>query len=125
MYPYNFRDPVIVDDVSLEIDELNGFPGPFIKFMIEKMPLSELSRKFNGSMCTFSVACGVYQNSNATCIFEHSIRLKIHHNIFAEGYDFEHILCNHKPFKSLIREDNHPRFACIQDIINSKKFFLN
>ncbi len=33
------KQPVIVEDVSLEIDSLNGLPGPFVKFFLERMSL--------------------------------------------------------------------------------------
>src|SRR3989344_4748411 len=29
------KKPLIIDDVSLEIDEWNGFPGPLIKWMLK------------------------------------------------------------------------------------------
>lgn len=29
--------PVVVEDVSLGLDKLNGLPGPFVKFFIEKL----------------------------------------------------------------------------------------
>src|ERR1700730_17528403 len=33
------RTPVIVEDVSLEIDALNGLPGPLIKWFVDKLSL--------------------------------------------------------------------------------------
>ena len=34
--------PVLVEDVSLEFEALNGLPGPFIKFFIDNMRLQEV-----------------------------------------------------------------------------------
>lgn len=53
---HGFNFPTIVDDVSLEILDLNGFPGPFIKFMISSMGLAKISHKFHGSYATF-ISC--------------------------------------------------------------------
>jgi inosine triphosphate pyrophosphatase len=36
------RKPVIVEDVSLEFEELNGLPGPFIKFFVENISFEKM-----------------------------------------------------------------------------------
>lgn len=33
------KSPVIVEDVSLEFEALNGLPGPFIRFFVENTPM--------------------------------------------------------------------------------------
>ncbi len=38
------KAPVIVEDVSLEFNALNGLPGPFIKFFVEDVGLKETCR---------------------------------------------------------------------------------
>ncbi len=40
----SLKKPVIVEDVSLEIKKWNGFPGPFIKWLHERMGYDELCK---------------------------------------------------------------------------------
>ncbi len=40
---YNtINGPVLVEDVSLEFEELNGLPGPFIKFFVDNVPFEKI-----------------------------------------------------------------------------------
>lgn len=52
------KSPVIVEDVSLEFEDLHGLPGPFIKFFIDNIPFEKI--------CNL-----VKENRNATtrCVF--------------------------------------------------------
>lgn len=52
------KSPVLVEDVSLEFEELNGLPGPFIKFFVDNVPFERI--------CTL-----VKENRKATarCVF--------------------------------------------------------
>lgn len=36
------QKPVMVDDVGVKIDAFNGFPGPFVKFLLENLGLKKL-----------------------------------------------------------------------------------
>jgi len=38
------KKPVIVEDVALEFETLNGLPGPFIKFFVEQAGLEKICR---------------------------------------------------------------------------------
>lgn len=38
------KKPVIVEDVALEFEALNGLPGPFIKFFVEQAGLEKICR---------------------------------------------------------------------------------
>jgi non-canonical purine NTP pyrophosphatase (RdgB/HAM1 family) len=38
------KAPVLVEDVSLEFESLNGLPGTFIKFFIDTVPLEKICR---------------------------------------------------------------------------------
>ncbi len=44
-----FQSPVLVDDVSTYIEELNGFPGPYMKDFFKVMTPYEMGNKFAGS----------------------------------------------------------------------------
>lgn len=50
-----FGGNVLVDDTALHFDELNGFPGPYIKDFISLMPIYEMGMKFAGTRA--KVAC--------------------------------------------------------------------
>lgn len=57
---YNLiKKPVIVEDVSLEFEALNGLPGPFIKFYIEKVPFETICSMING----------LSRKATAKCVF--------------------------------------------------------
>ena len=65
------QGPVIVEDVSLEFEALNGLPGPFIRFFIEQVPFETLcslvdgrSRKATGR-CVFG-----YYDGHESKMFE-------------------------------------------------------
>lgn len=60
------KAPVIVEDVSAGLDRLNGLPGPFVKFFIEKLesnPLVELSKEPN-EKATITCITAFYDGTN-------------------------------------------------------------
>lgn len=58
---YNyFNAPVLVDDTALHIDELGGFPGPYIKDFIKHMPAHKMGIKFVGSRVKVGCRLGFY-----------------------------------------------------------------
>ena len=125
---HGFNFPTIVDDVSLELDDLNGFPGPFVKFMISSIGLAKMSRKFHGSYATFRVASAFANNYLTVCeSVANFIECQIIDTPDANGGDFEQILflpSMHRRFSDLSikeRQEIHPRFLNIKQIIN----FLN
>lgn len=44
-----FKCPVLVDDVSVHLESLNGFPGPYMKDFFTLMTPYEMGHKFAGS----------------------------------------------------------------------------
>lgn len=44
-----YKQPVLVDDVSVHIDELKGFPGPYMKDFWKCFTPEEMGKKFAGS----------------------------------------------------------------------------
>ena len=44
-----FKQPVLVDDTSVHFEELNGFPGPYMKDFFKCFPPYEMGIKFTGS----------------------------------------------------------------------------
>lgn len=53
------KNPVIVEDVSLEFEALNGLPGPFIRFFVDHVPFE--------TIC--SMVDGKTRNATAKCVF--------------------------------------------------------
>ncbi len=47
-YDY-FKTPVLVDDTSLHLDSLNGFPGSYIRDFLQCMRPYEMGKKFAGT----------------------------------------------------------------------------
>lgn len=41
--------PVLVDDVSVHLDALNGFPGPYIKSFAEAISPMEMGKRYKGT----------------------------------------------------------------------------
>ena len=54
------KKPVIVEDVALEFDALDGLPGPFIKFFVEKVPFEVI--------CAM-IGNGLTRKATARCVF--------------------------------------------------------
>ncbi len=50
-----FKQPVLVDDTSVHLGDLNGFPGPYMKDMFKYMSPYEIGIKFAGS--TMKAVC--------------------------------------------------------------------
>ena len=61
------QKPVLVEDTGFFIDELNGLPGPFIKFFLDKLgndaPV-KLIRDSNNRCATAKVCVGFYDGKN-------------------------------------------------------------
>lgn len=53
------KAPVIVEDVSLEFEALNGLPGPFIRYFIDRLPLE--------TIC--GLVGGMTRKAVARCVF--------------------------------------------------------
>lgn len=50
---------IMTEDTSLTIDKLGGFPGPFIKFYLQSIPLMEISSANWGSGASSIVSLGL------------------------------------------------------------------
>ncbi len=59
-----FKEPVLVDDTSVHFDELNGFPGPYIKDFIAHIPIYDMGVKFAGSRIKIVCRLGFYDGKS-------------------------------------------------------------
>jgi XTP/dITP diphosphohydrolase len=73
------QKPVLVEDVSLEFNALNGLPGTFIKFFVEYTGLEATCRLLDGFSDRTAIAkCAyAYYDGSAVKIFEGSIEGEI------------------------------------------------
>jgi non-canonical purine NTP pyrophosphatase (RdgB/HAM1 family) len=51
------KSPVIVEDVSLEIEALGGLPGPFIRFFVELIPFETICNMVAGKSRKATAGC--------------------------------------------------------------------
>jgi non-canonical purine NTP pyrophosphatase (RdgB/HAM1 family) len=72
---YNIvKEPVIVEDTSLEFKSLGGLPGPFIKYFLENMPLEAISSLINGKDRSATARCVFgYFDGGTEVLFEGSL----------------------------------------------------
>jgi non-canonical purine NTP pyrophosphatase (RdgB/HAM1 family) len=70
----HFKNPVLVDDTSLHFDELNGFPGPYIKDFISHLPIYDMGVKFVGSRVQITSRLGLYNGVNEAIIAEGTVK---------------------------------------------------
>ncbi|MCE9549393.1 hypothetical protein K8Q98_03300, partial [Candidatus Nomurabacteria bacterium] len=65
-----FQHPVLVDDVSVAFDALNGFPGPYMKDFFEHMTPYELGHKFAGTRIHATCRLGLCRGEGDVVIAE-------------------------------------------------------
>ncbi len=65
-----FNHPVLVDDGSFHFYDLGGFPGPYIKYFIEALPLYDMGVKFAGTRAKVVCWLGLAFNENDMFIID-------------------------------------------------------
>lgn len=65
-----FNEPVLVDDVSVYIDELGGFPGPYMRDFFDCLTPYEMGNKFVGSRIKAVCRLGLQRGENDFFIAE-------------------------------------------------------
>ena len=68
-YQY-FKVPILVDDTSVHFEELNGFPGPYIRDFLKFLPSYEMGKKFKGSKVRVISRLGLMKNNDQIIISE-------------------------------------------------------
>lgn len=70
--------PVLVEDVSLEFEALNGLPGPFIRFFVDNIPLETICSMVNGKTRKATAKCVFgYCDGENLQLFEGQLKGKI------------------------------------------------
>lgn len=68
------KKPVIVEDVSLEFEALNGLPGPFVRFFIEQIPFETICSMVNNKSRRAIARCVFgYYDGETLKLFEGSL----------------------------------------------------
>ncbi len=72
-----FKQPVLVDDVSVHFGDLNGFPGPYMKDMFKCMTPYEVGNKFAGSTIRAVCRLGLMKGPDDFIVAEGVINGKV------------------------------------------------
>src|SRR3989344_2478366 len=65
-----YQHPVLVDDVSVHMDALGGFPGPYMKDFFTHMDPFEMGNKFAGSRISATCRLGLCRGEGNDIIAE-------------------------------------------------------
>jgi len=72
-----FQHPVLVDDVSVNIEELGGFPGPYMRDFFDFLSPYEMGVKFAGSRISATCRLGLCRGPGDILIAEGTFDGKI------------------------------------------------
>jgi len=72
-----FKQPVLVDDVSVSFEALNGFPGPYMKDFFNVMTPYEIGNKFAGSQISATCRLGLCRGEGDIIITDGTYHGKI------------------------------------------------
>lgn len=65
-----FKHPVLVDDVSVDMEALGGFPGPYMKDFWKHLTPYEMGNKFAGTRISSTCRLGLCRGENDILIAE-------------------------------------------------------
>jgi len=80
-----FQHPVLVDDVSVSMDALNGFPGPYMKDFFLYMTPYEVGNKFAGTRLSSTCRLGLMRGEDDIIVAEGTF-----HGVIVAPKDNEH-----------------------------------
>ncbi|MEM4181718.1 MAG: RdgB/HAM1 family non-canonical purine NTP pyrophosphatase [Candidatus Pacearchaeota archaeon] len=88
------RTEFIVEDTSLYLDCLNGFPGPLIKWLLKTIGnegIFNLTEKLGNNKAEAKTIVGYARNEKEIYLFEGSLRGKIVYSRGKEGFGWDRI----------------------------------
>lgn len=65
-----FKQPVLVDDTSVHFEDLNGFPGPYIRDFLKAFSPYKMGKKFKGGRISVACRLGIMKNLDEVIIGE-------------------------------------------------------
>lgn len=121
------KQPVIVEDVSLEFKALGGLPGPFIRFFVDKVKFQTICSMINGKDRGAVAKCAMgYFDGKTLKIFEKSLKGKIAKRPAGKnGFGWDRIFIPHGyevTRASLNEADDKKTFLKIKPFAQLKKF---
>lgn len=127
---YNIIDkPVLVEDVSLEFEELGWLPGPFIKFFVEHTPEQVICNMVSDNRNTTARCVFWYYDGENLELFEWSLSWQIAHiPVWDWGYGWDRIFIP-KGYDTtrawLSAEDDQKTYLQIKPLEQVKQFLLS
>lgn len=120
--------PVLVEDVSLEFEELNGLPGPFIKFFVDNVPFERICNLVKENRkATARCVFGYYDGVNLKLI-EGKLEGKVATKPSGEnGYGWDKIFIPNGyeiTRAEMNEEDNHKTYMISKPIEKVREFLL-
>lgn len=124
------KSPVIVEDVSLEFEALNGLPGPFIRFFVEKMSFENICSMVNKKSRKATAKCVFgYYDGKIIKLFEGELGGEIAEVPAGEcGYGWDRIFIPNGytvTRAQLTEEDDQKTYLQIKPFEKLKTFILN
>lgn len=124
------KSPVIVEDVSLEIETFGGFPGPFIRFFVELIPFETICGMVTGKSRKATAKCvfGFYDGQDLK-MFEGSLPGEIAETpVGDKGFGFDKFFIP-KGFSvtraSLNEEDDRKTYLQMKPFEQLKNYLLS
>lgn len=122
--------PVLVEDVSLEFEALNGLPGPFIKFFVDNVPFDRICSMIDGQSRVAYARCvfGFY-DGNQVKLIEGGMSGTIADQPYGDGgYGWDRLFIPEGytvTRAALSEEDNKKTYLQIKPFEKVKKFLLS
>lgn len=124
------KTPVIVEDVSLEFEGMNGLPGTFIKFFVDKMSFEDICSLLQGKSRGATAKCVFgYYDGKTLKLLDGSLKGTISEAPVGEngfGWDKIFIPEGYKVTRaSLSEEDDQKTYVKIKPFAELKEFLTN
>jgi non-canonical purine NTP pyrophosphatase (RdgB/HAM1 family) len=120
--------PVLVEDVSLEFEELNGLPGPFIKFFVDNVPFERICNLVKENRkATARCVFGYYDGLNLKLIEGKLDGIVATEPKGENGYGWDKIFIPQGyeiTRAEMNEEDNHKTYTIIKPIEKVREFLL-
>lgn len=121
------KEPVIVEDVSLEFSALGRLPGTFIKFFVDEVPFETICSMLNDKTREATARCVFgYYDGNDLQLFESSLDGEIAESPSGEnGYGWDKIFIPQgytQTRASLNEEDDRKTYLKIKPFAQLKSF---
>ncbi len=123
------KKPVLVEDVSLEFEELHGLPGPFIKFFVDTVPFEKICNMIKENRNATARCVFGYFDGSTLKFFESKLGGKIATEPRGEnGYGWDRLFIpeGYEVTRAeMNEEDNHKAYLLIKPIEQVREFLLH